>query len=50
MKNFTTIWNEAYEAYDEQGIDGLNIYLENCGLPEADAETLKDDIIETYNL
>lgn len=50
MKEFTTIWNEAYEAYAEQGIDGLNIYLENCGLSKGDAETLKDDILATYNL
>jgi len=50
MKDFKEIWNGAYDAFAEQGIDGLNIYLQNCGLSESDAEVIKDDVIETYNL
>lgn len=49
-KNFTAIWNEAYEVYAVHGSKGLNAYLEQYEISEADAETIKDDIIETYNL
>lgn len=49
-KNFATIWNEAYEAYAVHGSEGLNAYLEQYGISEADAERIKDDIIVTYNL
>lgn len=50
MKSFSTIWNEAYEAYALDGEDGLIAYLEQTELSEADKETLKEDIIITYNL
>lgn len=49
-KNFTAILNEAYEVYVVHGTKGLQAYLEQYGISEADADTLKDDIIETYNL
>lgn len=49
-KNFTAIWNAAYEFYVVHGTEGLNAYLEQYGISEADAETLIDDIIETYTL
>lgn len=50
MKSFSTIWNEAYEAYALDGEDGLIAYLEQTELSDADKETLKEDIILTHSL
>ena len=51
---FVEIWNEAYNLYCEDGEEQMWAFLrekvaENL-LTEGDAQTMAEDIIETYKL
>lgn len=54
MKKYIEIWNEAYNEYAENGIEGLKEYMQGVvdsgNLSDGDANTMMADIVETYNL
>jgi len=51
---FLAIWQDAYELYCTNGKLAMHTYLRSLIrdgiLTQGDAETLSDNIIETYNL